>query len=1255
MKEQFVNRYSLPKTLRFSLIPVGKTEDNFNQKLLLEKDKQRAENYEKVKGYIDRFHIAYIESVLVNAKLENVGDYADLYWKNNKTDSDVKAMESLEDDMRKQISKQLTATASYKRLFGKELICDDLPAFLTDEKEKEIVENFRSFTTYFIGFNTNRRNMYSSEEKSTAISYRCINDNLPRFLDNVKSFQKVLGGLSDEVVTKLNEDLFSVFGRNIEDIFSVDYFEFVLAQSGIDIYNSMIGGYTCSDGTKVQGLNEHINTYNQQVAKNEKSLRLPLMKPLYKQILSDKESVSFIPEKFNSDNEVLLAIDDYYNNHIKNEKNIDLLKELSDLFQSLNMYNTNGIFVKSGIAVTDISNGAFGSWNVIRSAWNEEYEITHTVTSKTKIDKYIEKRDAAYKAIKSFSLFELQSLGNENGNEMVDWYSLAISECNSKIENAYSQAKELLKSDYENDYDKRLFKNETATGLIKNLLDAIKELQQIIKPLNGTGKEENKDELFYGNFTPLYDSLADIDRLYDKVRNYITQKPYSKDKIKLNFDNPTFLKGWALGNEFTNAAQLFKDGDNYYLVIMDKELKNSIPKKYNSPINKEDTLQKIIYQQAANPANDIPNLLVIDGLTVKKNGRKEKTGEHAGENIILENLRNTYLPDNINRIRKEKTFSTSSEKFSKDDLCEYIQYYICRAQEYYSSYNFTFKNALEYKNFKEFLDDVNSQAYQISYDDISKKQIMELVESGYIYLFQIYSKDFSKYSKGTPNLHTLYFKMLFDEKNLSDTVYKLNGEAEMFYRPASINDKEKIIHPANQPITNKNPDNEKKESVFDYDIVKDERFTKRQFLLHLPITINFKAHGQEFLNPDVRKAVKYKTDNYVIGIDRGERNLIYISVVNSSGEIVEQMSLNEIIGDNGYKVDYQKLLDQKEKERDKARKSWNSVENIKELKEGYVSQVVHKICELVIKYDAVIAMEDLNFGFKRGRFPVEKQVYQKFENMLISKLNLLIDKKAEPTADGGLLRAYQLTNKFDGVNKGKQNGIIFYVPAWDTSKIDPTTGFVNLLRPKYTSVSEAKKLFETIDDIKYNASTDMFEFYIDYSKFPRCNSDYKQRWTVCTNSSRILSFRNKENNNMWDNKKVVLTDEFKSLFSEFCIDYTNDLKNSVLSISTPDFYRKLIKLLSLTLQMRNSVIGSTLPEDDYLISPVANKNGEFYDSRNYKGTNAPLPCDADANGAYNIARKALWAIGVLQDTPDDKLDKANLSITNAQWLEYTQR
>lgn len=1227
MKEQFINRYPLSKTLRFSLIPVGETENNFNKNLLLEKDKQRAENYEKVKDYIDRFHKEYIESVLSKARIEKVDEYANLYWKSNKDDSDIKAMESLENDMRKQISKQLKSNARYKRLFGKELICEDLPSFLTDENEKETVECFKNFTTYFKGFNTNRENMYSSDEKSTAIAYRCVNDNLPRFLDNVKSFKKVINNLPAETVTKLNTDLYNIFGRNIEDIFSVDYFEFVLAQSGIDVYNYMIGGYTCSDKTKIQGLNEYINLYNQQVAKNEKSKRLPLMKPLYKQILSEKDSVSFIPEKFNSDNEVLRAIGDYYNNHIGD---FDLLTEL---LQSLNTYNANGIFVKSGVAITDISNGAFNSWNVLRSAWNEKYEALHPVTSKTKIDKYIEKRDKIYKTIKSFSLFELQNLGNENGNEITDWYIFSINECNSKIKEAYLQAQELLKSDYEKSYNKRLYKNEKATELVKNLLDAIKEFQKLIKPLNGTGKEENKDELFYGKFTSYYDSVADIDRLYDKVRNYITQKPYSKDKIKLNFDNPQLLGGWDKNKESDYRTVLLHKDGFYYLAVMGKSHSKAFVNAPEIASEKDDYYEKMEYKLLPGPNKMLPKVFF------------------ASKNI------DTFQPsDRVLDIRKRESFKKGAT-FNKSECHEFIDYFKESIEKHgdWSQFGFEFTPTENYNDISEFYREISDQGYSVRFNKISKNYVDELVENGYIYFFQIYNKDFSKYSKGTPNLHTLYFKMLFDERNLSNVVYKLNGEAEMFYREASINDKEKITHYANQPIKNKNPDNDKKECVFEYDIVKDKRFTKRQFSLHLPITINFKAHGQEFLNYDVRKAVKYKDDNYVIGIDRGERNLIYISVINSNGKIVEQMSLNEIISDNGYTVDYQKLLNKKEKDRDEARKNWTSVENIKELKEGYISQVVHKICELVIKYDAVIAMEDLNFGFKRGRFPVEKQVYQKFENMLISKLNLLIDKKADPTENGGLLRAYQLTNKFDGVNKAKQNGIIFYVPAWDTSKIDPATGFVNLLKPKYTSVPEAKKLFETIDDIKYNANTDMFEFYIDYGKFPRCNSDFKKSWTVCTNSSRILTFRNKEKNNMWDNKRIVLTDEFKSLFNEFGIDYKGNLKNSILNISDPAFYRRLIKLLSLTLQMRNSITGSTLPEDDYLISPVANESGEFYDSRNYKGTNAALPCDADANGAYNIARKALWAINVLKDTPDDMLNKAKLSITNAEWLEYTQK
>ena len=75
----------------------------------------------------------------------------------------------------------------------------------------------------------------------------------------------------------------------------------------------------------------------------------------------------------------------------------------------------------------------------------------------------------------------------------------------------------------------------------------------------------------------------------------------------------------------------------------------------------------------------------------------------------------------------------------------------------------------------------------------------------------------------------------------------------------------------------------------------------------------------------------------------------------------------------------------REKERDKARKSWTKIENIKELKSGYLSQLVHKISELMIKYNAIVVFEDLNFGFKRGRMKFEKQIYQKLEKALIDK------------------------------------------------------------------------------------------------------------------------------------------------------------------------------------------------------------------------------------------------------------------------------
>lgn len=57
--------YSLSKTLRFELKPIGKTLEYIESKGLIAQDEQRAEEYKKVKDIIDRYHKNSSPCVLV--------------------------------------------------------------------------------------------------------------------------------------------------------------------------------------------------------------------------------------------------------------------------------------------------------------------------------------------------------------------------------------------------------------------------------------------------------------------------------------------------------------------------------------------------------------------------------------------------------------------------------------------------------------------------------------------------------------------------------------------------------------------------------------------------------------------------------------------------------------------------------------------------------------------------------------------------------------------------------------------------------------------------------------------------------------------------------------------------------------------------------------------------------------------------------------------------------------------------------------
>ena len=537
----------------------------------------------------------------------------------------------------------------------------------------------------------------------------------------------------------------------------------------------------------------------------------------------------------------------------------------------------------------------------------------------------------------------------------------------------------------------------------------------------------------------------------------------------------------------------------------------------------------------------------------------------------------------------------------------------------------------------------------------------------------------------------MYLKNLFSEENLKDIVLKLNGEAEIFFRKSSI--KNPIIHKKGSILVNRTYEAEEKDQfgniqivrktipeniyqeLYKYfndksdkelsdeaaklknvvghheaatNIVKDYRYTYDKYFLHMPITINFKANKTSFINDRILQYIAKEKDLHVIGIDRGERNLIYVSVIDTCGNIVEQKSFNIV---NGY--DYQIKLKQQEGARQIARKEWKEIGKIKEIKEGYLSLVIHEISKMVIKYNAIIAMEDLSYGFKKGRFKVERQVYQKFETMLINKLNYLVFKDISITENGGLLKGYQLTYIPEKLkNVGHQCGCIFYVPAAYTSKIDPTTGFVNIFKFKDLTVDAKREFIKKFDSIRYDSEKNLFCFTFDYNNFITQNTVMsKSSWSVYTYGVMIKRrFVNGRFSNESDTIDITKDMEKTLEMTDIKWRDRHDLRQDIIDY---EIVQHIFEIFKLTVQMRNSL--SELEDRDYdrLISPVLNENNIFYDSA--KAGDA-LPKDADANGAYCIALKGLYEIKQITENwkEDGKFSRDKLKISNKDWFDFIQ-
>jgi len=1251
---QFTNMFSLSKTLRFELKPVfDANQDAFMS--LIEKDKEIDRLYrEEMKSMMDDMHEVFINEALGGAELsvklidelelllserrkikvakkENKGvSYSKEEVDNNKKVDKVKGR------LREEIVKAFNQRAKYWReekyphhklkkddvgiLFEKEIL-----KVLKDMNPSKvgIISNFDNFFTYFTGFNQSKENYYVVEDKDTAIGNRSIDENLMRFLENRSKFY--------EALKKINSlSKYEAYFQNKE------YCKY-LNEEGINAFNLIVGE-----------INKEINLTTQQ----DKNLfvRVPKLKFLFKQIgCRDKEC--FILEIGEGEEWVYL-------NRLKDLQFgiVDKIKKgYEDFFRNIEAFDLESIYLNKA-SINTISSRWFLNWHrlaellqakkLIKAGELEKIpekicllDIKECLVGETNYEDIFR----AGKITEQFSNGEYSQFFNEENawEVFLRIWEMEITRNILAIEEK-SKSLEVMSQESINCITK-----EERISFIKDFCDAFLSIERMIK-YHKVKESEEKDGDFY-EWVDYYLVNTGLNSYYNAFRNYLTKKPFKQDKIRLNLNSGNLADGFDLNKESDNLCVILRRSGVYYLAVISKNSNKVFDKVKNVELYEKDDQgwEKLEYKLLPGASKSIPKQSTQLNEVVKhfsssnddyvlEGGRYINPLRISREVFDLNNV--AYDKEDIKKIslKKEdgvKKFQKSYLTLSNDlgayrgalekwiDFCkEYLKCYDSCAYFDYSH----LKESSDYESIDMFYRDIDRASYSTKFVDINKDVLYEMCEKGQIYLFQIYNKDFAEKKKGKDNLETMILKNLF-----SSTLIKLNGGAGLFYREKSIDveyDKER----------NKDKG---------FGIIKNKRYSEDKFFFHFSVTINFGTSSAKI--EDFNKAINESLcqgDYHILGIDRGEKHLIYYSLIDSNGMIKKQGSFNIVGG-----KDYNQLLAERAEEMRQKRESWEEIGKIKDLKEGYLSQVIHEIYQLVVDNDAIIVLEDLNTQFKAKRTAkVEKSVYKKFELALAKKLSHLILKDKEPEEVGGVLHPYQLTPPVDAgmvdrFEKKKQWGVMFYVRPDYTSTTDPLTGW-----RKTRYISNSANHEEIVRNFDYR-NKDYIKIFFDKDK--DCFRFDCDGWSLFSfKEIERYYWSNKEKNasgNYGVSKKYLLDECFSDLFSD--IDKTLDINGQILSAweKKDQRWKTLVFYWNLLNQIRNTDRAKEGDENDFIQSPVWSEEIKgFFDSRCCY--NKLLPNNGDANGAYNIARKGLLVLERVKENPV----KPDLFIRNEDWDDF---
>lgn len=1330
--KQFTGFYSLSKTLRFELKPVGKTKETFkrwldelkNTELVVDdggnlflKDKQIKDAYLAIKPIMDKMHEQFIEMSLLSQEAKNI-DFSDFY---TAFKGRSKGLNDIEKKLRENIGATYNVTGNYfsaeiSKALGKEFKIKKNKPYecLTDAKmyyylsanvkdlakqtdgidEQTLaqhIKKFKGFWGYLDGYNQNRENYYEfGNEASTAVATRIVHENLPTFCSNVFRFEKrkeeyldIYQYLKDNNrETRIKDSQ----GKEVEVeaiseiVFQIKHFNECLAQSQIEEYNRIIGNY-----------NMLINSYNQLRSSDKDFKRIDEFETLYKQIGCGERKAMFETLQDDSDVKNLLkrasdAGSEMFNTYSDSSE----IKTVLDFIKFLRgCDNWDGIYM-SKTAISKVSNLYFANWHSIKDKLKES-KANACITYDKNREEPIKLRDAV-ELSEMFAVFDTEPSDNffkeslfkeDETNEYRGVLDKALTpsqnlirllcfDIERNIKVFLQKSGEIVALEKYKDENNYVGEEDQTIKKIKDWLDAAIDAMRIVR-FFAVRKSKMKGNLpnttmeqALGNL--LYNDDAQWFKWYDLIRNYLTKKPQDdakENKLKLNFGKEKLLGGWSDGQEKVKAATLLKRENEMYLCILRKTDIFDTSKDDN-PIYKttKTDASRLILMNLKFPTLAGKGFLGEYGISYGEMGKSDPNKAiQCLQKIIKERYVNKYP------LLEKFTINTYTDKCIFDaEITETLK-----------------------------------DCYVCQFTPIDWNKVIEKQEKEELFLFKIHCKDYQPGSDGKKDLQTMYWEDVLS----NGSKHQLCAGAEIFMREP-VAKESPIKHPVGSKLVNKRDKDGNTISdqiyreIYSYvngriksismeaqkyiteqkvvikeakrEMAKDSRFYgEEKYYFHCPIKLYYESKGYKNpqlafpeVNSKITNALQQSDNLQFVGIDRGEKHLVYCCTIDKNGKIIKGKCQHY---DNINGTDYVQKLEAVADERIIAKKNWQAQSRIKDLKSGYISHVVHRLVDETIKDGdniaphAYIVLEDLNTEMKRGRQKFEKQVYQNLETALAKKLNFVVDKNAKQGELGSVSKALQLTppiSNYQDIEGKKQFGVMLYTRANYTSVTDPATGWRKTI---YIKNGKEEDIKEQILDKFSDFGFDGKDYYFEYTE---ANAGHTWRLYSGKNGEPLPRFQNKkqllQDKNVWVPEQVDVVEFLDKLFANFdkSQSFKTQIENGVelqkIEGRNETAWQFLRYALELIQQIRNS--GVKKKDDNFLYSPVRNDDGEHFDTRNHENNGELSEIkDADANGAFNIARKGLimdahikyWIQIGRPTMKGEKAPDLNLFVSDEEW------